>query len=154
MRTELLHITLRFMGDTAPAAREDLLRRLRDAALRGELGARFVLHLGGLGAYPSTSRARVLWLGTRAGEPIFDRLATAVERVAVGAGLGAAQRAPASHVTLSRLEPPRAVRELVAYSVEIARPLDVNAVTLFRSDLSPAGPRYTTLATIELPAPR
>ena len=49
------HFTLRFLGDTDPATRDRLIAGLRDA----DLGSKFSISFGGLGAFPRANRARM-----------------------------------------------------------------------------------------------
>ena len=146
------HLTVRFLGTTDAPRRDRLLDGLAEAACAGLLGLPFSLRLDRLGAFPSLRRARVLWLGTCAGEgeAAFARLVVAVERVVQSVGYAPAVRAQLAHVTLSRINPPRSVGDLIARHAVTAEELAVHEVTVFGSDLSAGGPHYRVLATIPL----
>jgi len=61
--TEAWHVTLAFLGGVDPAVLPRLRERLERAAGRHPA---LVLQAAGAGAFPSASRARVLWAGIRA----------------------------------------------------------------------------------------
>lgn len=92
-----LHITLRFLGNTAEAALPDLGDRL--ASLRHEA---FRLRLRGAGVFPEAragKRAkppRVLWLGLEPTAAI-ERLKNAVDAAIAGAGADRGQQARHDH---------------------------------------------------------
>ena len=67
VRQETLHVTLRFLGDTDPAAVPELAARVGEqlAAV-----APFALRLGRLGAFPSPRRPRVIVLHLEPEEPL------------------------------------------------------------------------------------
>lgn len=153
VRPEQWHLTLRFLGATDAALRDALSESLSRASAHGELGRPFTLRFGGLGAFPTPQRARVLWLGAVEGAEEFASLAGHVERVVSAAGFAAERRAPSAHLTLARLDPPRPLGALLDQQVDVSVPLAVRAVTLFRSELLPQGPRHTRLLEVPLVAP-
>lgn len=150
VRPEHWHLTLRFLGDATAATRETLAGALARAAEGSALGDAFTLRFANLGAFPSAARARVLWLGASEGARECEALAERVEAVVRAAGFGPAVRAFGAHLTLSRLDPPRSVAPLVARPTEVAAPLEVRAVALYRSDLTPQGPRHEMLLEVPL----
>jgi len=60
---EGLHMTLKFFGEVAPERLDVIAEALRFAA--DDAGA-LALELGVLGAFPSRSRTRILWIGVNA----------------------------------------------------------------------------------------
>jgi len=152
VRPEHWHLTLRFLGDSDAARRASLSELLEQAAALGRLGQDFTVRFAGLGAFPTPERARVLWLGASEGASECEALAARVEEIVRAAGFPAERRAFSAHLTLSRLDPPRGVQALVARAVSVATPLAVRAVTLVRSELTPAGPRYTPVTRAQLSA--
>jgi 2'-5' RNA ligase len=82
--------------------------------------------------------------------PARCRAAWCSRELAGAAGLEPPARPAGAHLTLSRLNPPRPVRGLLAHRVDVEPALVVRAVTLFRSELSRPGPRYTALAEVPL----
>ena len=73
--TENLHLTLRFLGATAPDRIPDLVAATEAAA---RTAAPFTIRLAGAGAFPAPDRPRVLWLGIVEGVPALVALAGAL----------------------------------------------------------------------------
>lgn len=141
------HLTLRFLGDTAPSQRDGLVDALRQARLGRQIAGSF----GGWGAFPRPARASVIWLGVRDGGEQLRGLAAHVETAARSAGFPAEDREWTPHLTLSRLHPARDVRRLLAEMPSFVEPFPVDAVVLFRSHLGRGPARYQELARFPLP---
>lgn len=132
------HLTLRFLGNTAPAE----AARIRTALSAAALGARFPLRLAGAGAFPRAVRAAVLWCGVAEGGGALAVLASAVEAAVVRAGWPAEPRSFSPHLTLARVRPPEDVRPLLPRLAGVATAFQVADVVLFHSVLGGAAPRY------------
>ena len=143
VRPEALHVTLRFLGEIAPALVEPLLSQVR---AQTEQVAPFALRLGELGALPSTRRPRVLVITLEPEAPL-SALASAVERGVVAAGCAPETRPLRGHLTLGRVRgaPPSLAGVIVPPAV-----FDVTESVLFASELHPSGARYTPLGRAPL----
>lgn len=153
VRPEAAHITLHFLGDTAPE-RAELLRLALPAAVASI--SSFSLTTAQLGVFPNSRRPRVIWLGL---DDPAHRLAQVHEALAStlrSLGFPVEDRRFSPHITLGRVrEAPATDAERLAASVQhhLTRqsellsplPLPVNEVILFRSVLSRDGARYTPL---------
>ncbi len=135
------HLTLRFLGKCDRLEYEKLLAALGDAVL----GSPFTLGFEGLGAFPRSSRAAVLWLGTGRGTDELIALAATVEDAAVRSGFMPEERPFHPHLTLSRIRPPVNVRDLVERVPRFPLTLPVDAVTVYRSYLQAGPARYEIL---------
>lgn len=135
-----LHITVRFVGEVE----DPLVGRLAElgAKAAGET-ARFSFSLSRLGAFPTPRRARVIWAGSEADPEGFARLVRRVEAGVQALGLPPERKEAKAHVTLARLKPPRDVAAALAgvFLPELA--VEVDSLTLMRSQLTPQGPIYT-----------
>lgn len=140
------HVTLAFLGATAPDARDRLCARL-DAL---DAGARFTVAFGPLGAFPRPSRASVLWIGVTTGAAALTALHGRVTDAVRAAGLPLDARPFTPHVTVSRLRPPADVRRLVDAAPADDVTMRVDAVTLFRSVPSGGGTRYEIVQQVPL----
>ncbi len=146
-----VHLTLRFLGDVEAARRDAAARALSDAA--AGCGC-FDLSVRGLGAFPTPTRARVVWAGVDDGAAQAAALARRVDDALAALGFAREPRAFAAHVTLGRVRTPRAnphLAEALAASGTFGRQR-VNRLVLLRSQLSPRGARYTELAAAPLAA--
>jgi 2'-5' RNA ligase len=145
VRPENLHVTLRFLGEIAPALQAPLAAQVRaqTAAL-----APFALQLGGLASFPPARRPRVLVLELAPGEPLAA-LASAVERGVVAAGFAPEPRPFRGHLTLGRMRERGAPPSLAALAVPPVV-FDVTESVLFASELHPSGSRYTPLERVPL----
>jgi 2'-5' RNA ligase len=135
------HLTLRFLGDVDRSQYELLLSILRDQ----DWGNCFDIVFGGLGAFPRPSKAAVLWIGVDQGQEGLFRAAASAEKAAENAGLPPADKPFSPHLTLSRIRPPQSLASLVEIAGLFAMKMAVREVVLFRSHLSPSGPRYEPL---------
>lgn len=140
------HLTLKFLGTTGREQAARLVERLRAA----ELGAPFPLGFGGLGAFPKIRRASVLWVGVSQGKPELEGLARRVEDAAERAGFAREQRPFAAHLTLSRIDPPRDLTEVVSSVPAFHGHMEVREVVLFRSHLGGGPVRYEAVERFPL----
>jgi RNA 2',3'-cyclic 3'-phosphodiesterase len=146
VKPELMHLTLAFLGEVT----EDFIA---SAKIRlGEVAGRhkaFPMQLSGLGAFPSSSRARVVWIGTRRGKDEVCALQADVVGELRSVGYEPERRPFSPHLTIGRLRMPDDVSRSVAVQFE-SEPFTIDRVILFRSVLGPGGPVYSVLAEFPL----
>ncbi len=148
-KPENLHLTLRFLGDLGDSG----VQRAGRAVERGaaEVPA-FRARLGGLGAFPSLTRPRVLWTGLAEGTEEASALALAVNRALMRDGFGSPDKPFQAHLTLARVR--EGAQGLAALRDYAAAPVPGSAildqVALMKSELHPAGARYTPLVEVRL----
>ena len=140
------HLTLRFLGETTPERAAPLADELRSA----DLGSRFEIELGGLGAFPRASRAAVLWVGIGAGRERLEALAATVEQAARRAGFPAEERPFSAHLTVGRIRPPENVTALLPRWTAPPISMPVDEVVLYRSHLGGGPARYEALERFPL----
>lgn len=142
------HLTLKFLGATAPALLDRVTDAIRAVASRAH---GFRTRVTGLGAFPAPTRARVLWAGLADEERRFPALAGALAE-ALQPEFPPENRPFTPHLTLARLDPPRDLRPLLARASPgpAAPPFAVDRLVLYRSHLSSRGARYERLAAAEL----
>ncbi len=147
--TAVEHVTLRFLGETSETA----VRALSEALARVAAStAPFDLVLAGVGAFPSPSRPRVVYVGARAGGPeateLARRIATALGDVA---GPSPAPERFVPHLTLLRVRS-RSDRERAHALLDGSTPappprtVRVDRIVLKASTLAPTGARHRTVA--------
>ncbi len=148
---ENFHVTVKFLGSIDDSRVQSVIDALH-TAVRGHTP--FDLEVGGLGAFPSATRARVLWAGLVGGAAPLGALAASIEEALAGLGFPREDRAFSPHITLGRVrEPGRAPALAEALGAASGRRfgrVTVAETALMRSDLSPRGARYTALASVAL----
>jgi 2'-5' RNA ligase len=143
VRPEGMHLTLRFLGPSAPSALEAMKPKLAAAASRCPPAAPAV---SGLGTFPDRGRVRVLWIDIGVPASILA-LQAECETAAVEAGFPPEPRAFRPHLTLGRWRDGAPRPALPPVDLGAAT---VTSLVLYRSDLHPAGARYTPLARFAL----
>jgi 2'-5' RNA ligase len=140
------HFTLRFLGATSANVRDKLIRELSSISL----GSDFRIQFNGIGAFPRAKRARIVWLGVSEGADSLIGLAAKAESAARSAGFAAEGRAFTPHLTLSRIEPPQSMVNVIAAQPSIDIPMDVSEVVLMRSTLGKGPARYDVVERFSL----
>ena len=147
--TDNLHLTIRFLGPTAPDRVPDVAAAAEAAAARL---APFEVRIGGAGAFPTAERPRVVWLGIAAGTPPLRRARGGARRRAGRTGL-APRRAPVPrppHAGPGRRGPRRRRAPWRALA-EAATGLDAawtaDRLVVYESDLGHRPARYRPLST-------
>ncbi len=148
-----IHLTLKFLGDISPANLDMLCKILEAEAINHHP---FSVEVGGIGAFPSMRRPRVIWVGVE-GSDALSSLQHGVETETRRLGYAPEERAFSPHLTLGRVShnaSPDQVRKLseslVETKVGTLGTVNVEAVSVFRSDLRPGGAVYTPLFSCPL----
>jgi len=147
VRTEQLHLTLRFIGEA-----DEAQARAIDLALREIRQPAFSISLAGLGCFPGLARPRVLWAGIEAEEGLA-RLQARIETVVRGVGFAPETKAFRPHVTLARFRIPdeRATRSFLAkWEGFGGEPFRVDSFRLYASVLTGQGAEHTVRADYPL----
>ncbi|MBM3939911.1 MAG: RNA 2',3'-cyclic phosphodiesterase [SAR202 cluster bacterium] len=153
--TDNMHLTLRFLGDTAGehvAAAADAL------ATAVVSHSPFDVTLDGLGVFPHERAPRVLWAGVGGAADRLRALQQDVEAALVAQGFAPSGQAFRPHLTLARINAllGPAERDALSRSLhETALPsasFRVEHVGLIRSQLRPEGPVHTRLTSAALRA--
>jgi len=153
LTAERLHLTLAFIGHV-DATRLPAIQR----SLQPPLTARpFEIGLRGLGAFPDRGRPRVIWAGLDRGRDDLTALAGELTARLGSTGVPVDDRPHQPHLTLARVRDAGGLRTstLFAGLEQVALgTMEVRAITLFESRLSPAGAIYQPLAKSHLGAAR
>jgi RNA 2',3'-cyclic 3'-phosphodiesterase len=143
---ENVHLTLQFLG----AVPEERLTAVQQAvAQAARASTPLELMVTGTGAFPSARRARVLWAGLGGDLAPLASLVAALGRELAPLGFPPEQRPFSAHLTLGRARDPRGLPGLAAALAHAGGGNEARwraaEVILFRSHLSPHGPRYEPL---------
>jgi 2'-5' RNA ligase len=150
---ENMHLTLKFLGDVSPS-NVDMLAQMLASETRG--CAPFPIRVEGFGAYPTSRRARVLWIGIHAPASL-ESLQRGIEAAAARLGYEAEERLFSPHLTIGRVKQHLSAsdQQIVRAALEKAQvgalgAAEITAVHLFKSDLKPSGAEYTCLFSAPL----
>jgi 2'-5' RNA ligase len=148
-----LHLTVRFLGDTAA----DRVEEVADAVAAALDGApAFDVVLAGAGSFPDERKPRTLWLGIERGTPELGALATRVGEAVVPLGWPPDDRPYRPHLTVARLDAaPRADGLAIAEALRAAAggwrvAFRAERVVLYRSHLGGGPPRHEALREVAL----
>jgi RNA 2',3'-cyclic 3'-phosphodiesterase len=147
VRAQLVHITLKFLGDV-PSESVGAVAK----ALGGVKAAQFSVRVKGIGAFPGRS-VRVLWLGL---EGDFRELHRGIEEALISEGFSPDDRGFSPHVTIGRVaRPSPEMSRQIQSKMEGLSSLDLGSFAVDRfylkkSTLTSGGPIYEDLAEFPL----
>lgn len=151
VRPENVHLTLRFLGNVDQAFIDAYVQRLAPAFARFPP---FQARVRGLGVFPNPRRPSVIWTGLETEDDTLLRLQQLAEAAARDVGLTPERRRFVAHLTLGRIRSPKVKPHLDAVVEEEANfeagAFNVDTVSLFSSELTPHGARYTRLRELLL----
>jgi 2'-5' RNA ligase len=149
-----IHLTLKFLG-SIPSKRVTEITEAMGKAAQGISPCH--LEISGLGAFPSLKQARVFWVGIGGEVDKLSRLQQNIDSALAGLGFAKEERSFVPHLTLARIRQGasplerRSFGELVGSTIfEDKYHVEVEAISLMRSQLTPAGAIYTCLSAVEL----
>lgn len=148
-----LHLTLKFLGDVS-VTNLNLLKEVLIAVASEH--RRFEFGVGGLGAFPTLRRPRVIWVGIEA--PVeLSNIQTSLENRLARLGYAPEDRPFSAHLTLGRVArtaDPQDVliisQSLLSSKIGYLGSVQVHEIHLYRSDLDSGGAEYTRLYSASL----
>jgi RNA 2',3'-cyclic 3'-phosphodiesterase len=152
-KREQFHLTLKFLGNVDAQRVQPLIDAVR-AACQGF--ASLELRTERVGFFPDLHSPRVVWAGVHERQEKLPLLQRAIEAATHDFTAEASEKPFAGHITLGRIKGLR--RPEATALAEVASGLGArlfgswtaHEVELIRSQLSPTGAHYTTLAAIPL----
>lgn len=150
---ENLHLTLKFLGELSP----NHLEFIRQALSQEAAGiSPFEIQAGGLGAFPTLRNPRVIWVGLHGPGELID-LHKGLDKSIGRLGFPRDDRKFSPHLTIGRVHPGTSPAELKkVHEVLASRQLGnigqckVDAIHLFKSDLTSSGAIYTKIYSADL----
>ena len=143
------HVTLKFYGEVLPERLDVVTEAVQQASHDATaMSMRFT----SVGVFPDQRRPRVLWLGLQA-PPALELLKDRVERASEAIGFAPEGVPFRSHVTLGRLRDGQRYPAGALERIDVVPAGEVftaREVVLYESELTPAGPRYSSRLTVEL----
>ena len=145
VKPELMHLTLKFLGEAEESLVDEIVNRMGKAA---EGVQPFGIRLKGMGAFPSMSNIRVVWVGIEDGGPL-ERIAEELDESMSELGFEREKRGFKPHLTLARTRSARNITNVQEILMENAATdygeYMVDRVLLKKSVLTPKGPIYSTV---------
>jgi 2'-5' RNA ligase len=150
VRPELIHLTLKFLGEIKDKEILEVCTIIENVASRHsafDLDIESVGHFGG-------RNARLLWVGTGQGKEQLKQLHEDIEEQLAHAGWPKENREFTGHMTLCRIKNTKAGSKMAQLSQEYKEyeigTTPVDSVVVYESQLTPSGPIYTALGTYKL----
>jgi len=146
---ENIHLTLRFIGEVPEA----YLPKISECVQLCSNFAEFTMGIRGVGAFPSSARPRVIWVGIREGAEMLRTIRNTLERCVKSYAVEDREEF-VPHITVARIKGRyRAdclLEYLRSYEDKDFGTTRVTQVKLKRSQLTPKGPIYTDLVVARL----
>lgn len=147
VRSEAIHVTLKFIGEVS----EDRVEKIENALSVVNSGVPVEMTVRGTGFFPNERRPRVFWIGIDA-TPNLAEIAAQVETQLEPLGIPRESREFKPHLTLARIEETRGIEKLHEAIRQVA-PADfgtirTNEMYLYRSELGRGGAKYTRVKTL------
>ncbi|MBI9075391.1 MAG: RNA 2',3'-cyclic phosphodiesterase [Desulfatibacillum sp.] len=142
-----MHLTLRFLGDVLQSDIDGIVRVMEQCAA-GFTPMTFSAK--GFGAFPSFSKARVFWTGLAGDTANLGKMASCLASGLEPLGFEDEKKRFSAHITLGRakgtINPQALLQAVDQVGIFETQTFTVDCITLFKSDLRPAGAVYTALA--------
>lgn len=149
-RSEKLHCTIKFLGETASELVPFVVDALTEIC---RVSAPFSVRYRGTGCFPDRRAPRVLWLGIDNPDGYLDSLFQRIDAGMAGLGYKPENRQYHPHLTLGRVRSARnqssLLRILENVTFESAL-LPINEILLIKSELRPTGSVYAKIKFFSL----
>ncbi len=153
-----IHLTLKFLGEISDEQLEEVKEITNTVA---QAHQKFNLEIESVGSFPPTGSqkgggrsAKVVWVGAGKGTDALLALQKDLDDLLVQAGYPKEEREFSAHLTLCRVNHPMAgikMGEAIAqFSHLKLGSIAADAIYIYQSQLTPAGPNYTLLGDFKL----
>ena len=142
VKTDSLHLTLRFLGDTAEETIPRLVEGLNTIVAHDQA---FQVMLDSIGTFPGRGRPRVIWVGLADPDGRLAPLQKQVERLARSLGWQREQQRFTPHLTLGRVRPGATPPAGDWSPPAPGAAFTVDGLVLVESQLKPSGAEYAIL---------
>ena len=142
VKTENIHLTMRFLGDTDANTLPNLYEEIDRVAA---VVPAFTISLGQLGCFPNQKRPRVIWIGVDSDSTWLTTLQESIEQCVSSLGWKSENRKFHPHLTLGRVKNSNSVKQAGFPWGEpvAAKKNNVRAVNVYESKLQSSGAVYT-----------
>jgi 2'-5' RNA ligase len=148
---EKIHLTLKFFGSIEESRIEPIVHLIEGPV---QNKSSFFLKVQGVGAFPNLKNPRVIWMGLVDGKEVLTHFQKQLEEELKKIGFEPEERVFHPHLTLGRTKSSKGREELIGrierHQEEEFGIFQVEKIILFKSDLRPTGPIYTSLRELKL----
>jgi len=147
---ENLHITLKFIGNVPEELTSNILNCTKEIT---EAIKPIPFKVDKIGAFPKIKHPTVIWIGSTEKNHKLNDLFHRIENALYHLKIEKEKRKFHPHITLGRTKQFKKKKELINMLKQINFPshqIKIEAITLYKSKLSPKGPIYTTLGKCKL----
>jgi len=149
-----IHLTLKFLGSVAVDKTGEITSAMEQAA---QGMSSFRLDVEGLGVFPNLRRVQVAWVGVGGDVDKLNQLQKRIDLNLVPLGFTPESRQFTPHLTLARLRDQASLDErqrfgqlIASTRFEIACTIEVDAISLMKSQLTREGAIYTRISLVRL----
>ncbi len=141
-----LHLTIKFLGEVGT---EQEIKKIKEI-LSSVKYDKFMLHLDGVGAFPSLERINVIWVGVKGNIiPLIKKVESRLDYIRKND-----HPYEVPHLTIARVKKGRNRNKLHDWIKEHSNRdigfMEIDRIVLYSSELKPDGPVYTYLAEFHL----
>ena len=151
VRTEGMHLTLKFLGEISESQLSEIEKALESAA-GGTGSVKFTVR--GLGVFPNPKNPRVVWLGIQPEDDRLLRLQERIDRALAPLGFPPEKRDFRPHLTLGRVKSSRdmdgLMKAMAVHHHFWAGECTLGELYLIQSELKREGAVYTRLCSVAL----
>jgi len=148
-----IHLTLKFLGNIALDRTGEITRAMEEAA---QGISPFQLQVSGLGVFPNLRRVQVAWVGMSGEIDKLGQLQQRIESNMANLGFAPESRRFTPHLTIARLRNQASLNErqrfgkLIADTQFITATIEVDAISLMKSQLTREGAIYSRISLVKL----
>ncbi len=151
VKPDNIHLTLKFFGNIEEKKTEKIIEIMENICNQY---APFTIEIKGMGTFPNIKSPRVLWVGIE-GNDTLKTLQEEIENKMESIGFEREDRAFTAHLTLGRfrtsIEKEGLLKAVKLHEKDtFVGSINVQSLSLIRSDLHPEGARYTKIIDISL----
>jgi len=149
VKPEIAHLTLVFLGETAPNKVGEIEKILKEVG--GQISP-VNLWLEKIDCFPSPAKAKIIYLSLKGELGKLNALALKIRKLLKKQKINFDQKPFVPHLTLGRLKKLQNISGLLSKIKILRQEFFVHQLKLIQSTLTPQGPVYKTLASFELKA--
>lgn len=144
VKSENIHFTLRFFGDTPISTLDQIKSRLVEIEFNP-----FEIEIAGVGSFPNRRRPRIIWIGVTENAPEVVKIKSKIDSLLIDIGYQPERRKYTPHATIARVryvkDSKRIADNLECLADEVIGKMTVTGITMMKSNLTPLGPIYESL---------